>query len=252
MKILYTMLILVCLYACGRSGSQDSNHSDKTDTPEQSEELFITDEPLSEVSIDSQTWSVRNLNVGKFRNGEPIPQAKTKEEWKNAGVNRQPAWCFYNFDISNVDIYGRLYNFYAVTDSRGLAPDGWRIPTEQDFIKLHEYCGGRYDNLDDYNGISGYAKRMRSQKGWSNNYGGSNESGFSALPGGMCTYEGEFFDLGSSGHWWSSTRDTLGLNWQEWNSSSCISARVSIYDTDPFINRESGAEGRSVRCVKEN
>jgi uncharacterized protein (TIGR02145 family) len=238
--------------ACGNSELKDSNLHDEDGASEQSQGITIIDESLSEVQMDSQVWSNRNLNIGKFRNGDPIPEAKSPEEWKNAGKNRQPAWCAYKFDNSNIEKFGRLYNFYAVIDTRGLAPSGWRIPTEEDFKELHEYCGGKYENSDSFNGISGYAKRMRSKAGWNNNYNGSNECQFSALPGGMCTYDGGFLDKGSAGYWWSSTRDTLGLNWQEWNSSSCISARVSIYDTDPFINRDSGAEGRSVRCVKEN
>ena len=84
----------------------------------------------SSVKIGSQVWATENLNVDRFRNGDPIPQAKTAEEWQNAGNNQQPAWCYYNNDPKNGESYGKLYNWYAVNDRRGLAPQGWHIPSD--------------------------------------------------------------------------------------------------------------------------
>jgi hypothetical protein len=88
------------------------------------------------VTIGTQEWMTKNLDVSTFRNGDPIPEAKTNEEWKKAGEVGQPAWCYYDNDPANGANYGKLYNWYAVNDSRGLAPEGYRIPSFIDFDKL--------------------------------------------------------------------------------------------------------------------
>lgn len=82
------------------------------------------------VTIGNQVWMAENLNVDKFRNGDLILQAKTEEEWKKAGENKHPAWCYFDNDTANDAKYGKLYNWYAVNDPRGLAPAGWHIPTD--------------------------------------------------------------------------------------------------------------------------
>jgi len=87
----------------------------------------------NEVTIGNQVWMSQNLNVDKFRNGDPIPHAETREEWEKAGENRHPAWCYYDNDSANADKYGKLYNWYAVNDPRGLAPEGWKIPSHEDW-----------------------------------------------------------------------------------------------------------------------
>src|SRR5690606_1972585 len=74
------------------------------------------------ITIGNQVWMSENLNVDRFRNGEPIPQARSNEEWKKAGENHQPAWCYYQGDPNNDAKYGKLYNWYAIKDERGLAP----------------------------------------------------------------------------------------------------------------------------------
>ena len=94
------------------------------------------------VKIGTQEWTTKNLNVSAFRNGEPIPEAKTDEEWKKAAENKQPAWCYYNNDPENGTQYGKLYNFYAVKDPRGLAPKGWHIPADSAWGQLGKYLGG--------------------------------------------------------------------------------------------------------------
>ena len=80
-----------------------------------------------------------NLNVDKFRNSDPIPQAKTIAEWEAAGINKQPAWCYYDNDASNGEKYGKLYNWFAVNDTRGLAPIGYHIPTNKEWSLFVSY-----------------------------------------------------------------------------------------------------------------
>lgn len=93
------------------------------------------------VTIGSQIWMTKNLDVANFRNGDPIPEAKTDAEWKAAGENEQPAWCYYDNDTANGTKYGKLYNWYAVNDPRGLAPTGYHIPTDAEWTKLSDYLG---------------------------------------------------------------------------------------------------------------
>jgi uncharacterized protein (TIGR02145 family) len=85
---------------------------------------------IGEIIIGKQIWMTENLNLDKFQNGDSIPEARTIEEWMNACENKQPAWCYYNNDSTNGEKYGKLYNLFAVIDSRGLAPEGWHIPLD--------------------------------------------------------------------------------------------------------------------------
>lgn len=88
---------------------------------------------VEEVTIGEQIWMKRNLNVDRFQNGDLIPEAKTKKEWQKANESKQPAWCYYDNNSADADKKGRLYNWYAVSDQRGLAPAGWRIPTIEEW-----------------------------------------------------------------------------------------------------------------------
>ena len=94
------------------------------------------------VTIGTQVWTTKNLDVATFRNGDAIPEAKTNKEWEAAGENKQPAWCYYENNTANGTKYGKLYNWYAVVDSRGLAPTGYHIPTDDEWTVLSTYLGG--------------------------------------------------------------------------------------------------------------
>jgi uncharacterized protein (TIGR02145 family) len=148
-----------------------------------------------DVNIGTQVWTSKNLDVSTFRNGEPIPEAKSEKEWAKAGENKQPAWCYFDNDVQNGKKYGKLYNWYAVNDKRGLAPKGYHIPTGREWRELLNFLGGE--------GKAG--KKMKSKTGWNNSGNGSNSSGFNGLPGGYRSYSGYFGDIGGSGSWWSST-----------------------------------------------
>jgi uncharacterized protein (TIGR02145 family) len=110
----------------------------------------------SKVKIGDQTWMSKNLNVSTFRNGDSIQEAKTPEEWRKAIDNKKPAWCYYNNDPTNGQNYGKLYNWFAINDSRGLAPEGWRIPNKVDLEVFHTFLG------------EDYAPKIRSKKAWKN------------------------------------------------------------------------------------
>jgi uncharacterized protein (TIGR02145 family) len=84
-------------------------------------------------------WMAENLSTSKFRNGDNISQARNAAEWRRAGEKKQPAWCYYNFDPTNDGKYGKLYNWFAVNDSRGIAPNGWHIPSINEWENFTSY-----------------------------------------------------------------------------------------------------------------
>ncbi len=144
-----------------------------------------------EVKIGNQVWMAENLNVAKFKNGDLIPQVKTLEEFKKVSG---PAWCYYEFSEGNGLKYGKLYNWYAVNDPRGLAPIGWRIPKTDDFWLLLEFSPLNKSNLEKFGyKYSPISSEFRSKIGWGNI--GTNTSGFNALPAGKMVYN-EVYDHG--------------------------------------------------------
>ena len=187
---------------------------------------------FNEVKIGNQIWMTENLNVDKFKNGVSILQAKTAEEWQKASEKKQPAWCYYKYDSTNGKKYGKLYNWFAVNDPRGLAPKGWKIPSDDDWTQLTNFLGGK--------DIA--ATKMKSKSEWKNNGNGDNESGFTGLPGGHCFYLGTF--EGDNGYWWSSTEKDAYTSW----------ARVMTYSNKGLLGRyDYGKQyGFSVRCIKNN
>lgn len=150
--------------------------------------------------IGSQIWILSNLDTDHFQNGDIIAEAKTPEEWINANNKGIPAWCYYENNPSNGMNYGKLYNWHAVEDPRGLAPQGYRIPTDQDWQILMGELGGE--------SVAGY--KMKATEGWSNSGNGNNVSGFSALPGGDRNSKGWFLFQGYYGAWWSSSEEQPG------------------------------------------
>jgi uncharacterized protein (TIGR02145 family) len=185
------------------------------------------------VTIGKQVWSTKNLDVSKFRNGDPIPEAKTDEEWKRAGENKQPAWCYYNNEAANGSKYGKLYNWYAVNDPRGLAPAGYHIPSDAEWTILTDYLGGER--------VAG--GKMRTTTDWkAPNADASNSSGFSGLPGGNRNFNGAFNFIGEYGYWWSSTEG--GTN-NAWN-------RHLHYKSGDVDGSDDGKRrGFSVRCLRD-
>ncbi|MBM3160640.1 MAG: fibrobacter succinogenes major paralogous domain-containing protein [Bacteroidetes bacterium] len=184
------------------------------------------------VTIGTQVWMTKNLDVATFRNGDPIPEAKTAKKWKKAGKNKQPAWCYYNNDRVNGAKYGKLYNWYAVNDSRGLAPVGYHIPSDEEWIKLTDFLGG----------FEKAGTKMKSVNGWYDNGNGTNESGFSGLPGGRRHGFGPFYGIGDFGFWWSSTETSAGSAWGR---------GLSYDDGGVFRGADGKRSGFSVRCLRD-
>ncbi|MCX6150583.1 MAG: fibrobacter succinogenes major paralogous domain-containing protein [Ignavibacteriales bacterium] len=178
------------------------------------------------VKIGIQEWSVENLNVNRFRNGDLIPEAKTTEEWMASGENGNPVWCYYENDPVNGKKYGKLYNWYAVSDKRGLAPEGWHIPTYNEFITLERKVSNNGNVLKEIGQGAG-----------------TNTSGFSALLAGYREPHGNFTVLGDYTGFWSSTEHYDVTN----------AYYVYLWGNDNSINLFYGTKeyGFSVRCLKD-
>ena len=186
------------------------------------------------VTIGTQEWMAKNLNIGAFRNGEPIPEAKTKMHWEAAYKNEAAAWCYYNNNPANGKKFGRLYNWYAVNDPRGLCPDGWHVPRDKEWAVLVSSLGGE----------NSAGPKMKSSTGWNGGGSGNNSSGFTGLPGGERLYkDAGFYHIDNIGFWWSSTKND---KWNAWYRA--------LHYRYTLAGRDSGGmnTGFSVRCVRND
>jgi uncharacterized protein (TIGR02145 family) len=183
------------------------------------------------VTIGNQVWCSKNLEVSVFRNGDTIPEVKSAKDWKIAGKNKQPAWCYYNNQPENGEKYGKLYNWYAISDSRGIAPMGWHVPSDIEWVTLINFLGGE----------NTAGEKMKSKEGWVNNKC-SNRSGFAGLPGGARSANGKFNFLYKLANFWSSTE----LIEQEASNFYLHDDMDSFDKTHDYK-----ARGFSVRCIKD-
>ena len=182
-----------------------------------------------DVTIGVQTWASKNLNVSTYRNGDKIPQVQDDNAWAKLKTG---AWCYYENKTANGTTYGKLYNWYAVNDPRGLAPKGYHIPKDAEWTMLTDYLGG--DSMA--------GTKMKSTSGWKNNGNGTNSSGFNGLPGGYRGSYGDFNGIGFVGFWWSSSEGNTNDAWY----------RFLLNDAGN-VDRDGGSKrgGFSVRCIKE-
>jgi uncharacterized protein (TIGR02145 family) len=190
--------------------------------------------------IGNQEWITRNLDVDRFRNGDLITYIELDEEWEEAGQNGQPAWCYYDNDLENGKKYGKLYNWFAVNDPRGLAPEGYHVPSDEEWTSLVTYLGG----------VEIAVHKMKSVEGWDNCYedeevqnrNGDNSSGFNGLPGGYRIPNGSFYGIKDSAFFWSATENGLNYAWIR-----------SLYsndgDVDRYYDHYAKSFGTSIRCL---
>ena len=187
------------------------------------------------VEIGEQEWMVENLNMSTFRNGDPIPEAKTSEQWEKAAAEGQPAWCYYAMDSTNEDIYGKLYNWYAVNDTRGITPKGWHVPSDAEWQILIDFLGGE--------SFAGGKMKETGTAHWkSPNTGANNKSGFSAVSGGLRYSDGEYNDIGDDAYFWSSTEYDREYAWYR---------IMGYYFSNVYRNYYDKSHGLSVRCLRD-
>ena len=244
---------------------------------------------IKSVKIGNQEWMSENLNVDHFRNGDIIPEVKSKEDWEEAGKNGQPAWCYYENDPKNGEKYGKFYNWYAVNDPRGLAPEGWHIPSDGEWTEMINFLDAD-NNPDPQNEISqsGESARQSNIAGgmlkytgsdgddtyiyhpnrasaditnvreglWNSpNTGATNETGFSALPGGERSVSGKDNYISFQTSFWSSTelKEEEKTNIESWYKDDPIAWYWTIGYSRAAISRgilNQGC-GVNVRCVKD-
>lgn len=186
------------------------------------------------ITIGTQTWMAENLKVSRYQNGDSINVIPDATAWGN---QTSGAYCFFSNSSSKGATYGKLYNWLAVTDTRNICPTGWHMPTDAEWETLYAYLGG-------YVSETSHKLRETGITHWAYiNDGATNESGFTALPGGMRDYGGLFTDLGQMGFWWCSTPagDYYNLD------------AVYYYLDQSGVNQGTGSKlnGLSVRCVKD-
>ena len=178
------------------------------------------------VAIGNQCWFAENLRSDNYRSGAAIPGNLTDGEWKTTTAGAQAV---YENDPKRLSTYGRLYNWYAVNDARGLCPSGWHVPSDEEWTELTDGLGGEE--------VAG--KQLKTDS-----WGGTNASGFSAFPGGFRDYyNGYFFNLGDYGFWWSSS-PSGSYAWDRY----LVSSYSYVYRGSYYGVRG----GYSVRCVRDS
>jgi uncharacterized protein (TIGR02145 family) len=182
------------------------------------------------LKIGSQKWMTENLNVSRFRNGDSIPEVRSSGEWAQYGSEGKPACCIIQNDPGNAEKYGRLYNWFAVADTRGLAPAGWHVPSDIDWTRLTNFLGGGV--------LAAYKMKAPVITEQDNKTTGKN---FSGLPAGARKADGNFYGMGSYGYWWSTTE-----------MAETTSIRVLSYVICNINSFEFSKNcGLSVRCIKD-
>ena len=185
------------------------------------------------VLIGAQYWMAQNLEVTTYRNGDPIPYVTDATAWAALTTGATGAWCYYNNDPANGSLYGKLYNWYAVNDSRGLAPTGWHVPTDVEWTTLETTLGGAAGDKMKVAGTTRWAAP---------NTGADNSSGFASLPGGGRGSNGAFGDVGTNGNWWSST--VVG-------STEAFIRNLNSGNGNVSRNPYTKTYGFSVRCLRD-
>jgi len=185
------------------------------------------------VKIGNQWWLAENLKVTQYSNGDAIPNVTGSTEWENLSTG---AYCNYDNDVNNVDTYGRMYNWYAVDDSRNIAPEGWHVPSDAEWQILSDYLGGEW--------VAGGKMKVTGTEYWNSpNEGATNESDFSALPSGWRAGNSNFNDMGRYAYFWSSTEYGSSDSWYWY-----IYYKQSILFRSIYWSLRSGF---SVRCLRD-
>lgn len=186
------------------------------------------------IGIGSQIWMVQNLNVTHYLNGDPISNITDNTAWK---LTPSGAYCDYANDLGYSTTYGKLYNFFAVTDSRKIAPAGWHVPSDDEWDTLVRFVGGK--------AVAGTKLKEAGNTHWiSNNSDATNSYGFQGLPGGWRLNLGDYFYIHERGFWWTKSNDYLPGSFAHSNGMHKDSTSVTGYATITNF-------GLSVRCIKD-
>lgn len=181
---------------------------------------------IEEVTIGQQVWMKKNLDVVTFRNGDQIQEAKSNKEWETLNAKKQPAWCYYDNDPKNNQQFGKLYNWYAVADERGLAPAGWYLPSVDEWNVLLDFLGKRFEA----------GRKMITNEGFD-----AKSSGIRYGSEAFQHNQYKFSQKGEITYWWANTNSDLGKAGAAYVEFKTPLGRVGSFGKDM---------GFSVRCVK--
>ncbi|MDH4157576.1 MAG: fibrobacter succinogenes major paralogous domain-containing protein [candidate division Zixibacteria bacterium] len=237
--ILSVITTFVVLFVGGCDGDDKSVNPDP-------QPLTVTDidcNVYETVTIGTQVWMAENLKVTHYRNGDAIPNVTDNGAW--AGLSTG-ACCEYDNNIANSALYGRLYNWYSVADIRNIAPEGWHVASDAEWKQLEMYLGMDQADVDNV-GLrgtdeGGKLKETGTTHWASTNFGATNESGFTALPGGCRDQDSTFGCIGMTATFWSSTENI---------SSSAWGRDLGYLDSGTYRYSSFKENGFSVRCMKD-
>jgi len=195
------------------------------------------------VKIGDHEWFAENLKTTVYANGDEIPYSPTHESWRTEEMGMRRSYKKTE-EVMNVK-YGQLYNWYAVDDERGLCPSGWHVPSDEDWQDLEVFLGMSRADVsltgDRGSGELGIDTKLKAKSGWNNEGNGTDDFGFSALPGGYCGYDYRFHNAGYGGYWWSSS-PSGGFAWTRY---------LVIFNPGIFRDSRDPQDGRSVRCLRD-
>ena len=202
------------------------------------------------VQIGTQCWMKENLKTTTYQNGTPIPNVTGATAWHDLTT---AAYVWYDNDISWKNLYGGLYNWYATVDANGLCPTGWHVPTNYEWVALTNFIGGtgsphgnELKSCRQVNSPLGGGCNTTEHPRWEEDtyYGnyGTDDYGFSGLPGGTRSSDGPFSAIGNNGIWWPSTEVSSGIAWGRY---------LYFYAGDVTMYHDFKQEGFSVRCIRD-
>jgi len=225
--LIYSLIVVGFLFILINSCKKDE------DPPAEPERLVdIQGNKYAIVTIGTQTWMASDLRVKQLNDTTDIPHITNASQWENTSA---PAHCYYDNDSTEyADPYAILYNWFAVKTGK-LCPEGWHVPTNADWTTLIDFLGG-----EDTTG--GLLKEIGTDHWASPNVGATNVTGFTAIAGGYRNYDGPFYNMGTTGNWWSATEENPGYAWYR-----------TIHNNLTTVSNNNGLKqrGHSVRCVKD-
>ncbi|OFY62166.1 MAG: hypothetical protein A2V64_00860 [Bacteroidetes bacterium RBG_13_43_22] len=210
LAITVTLIVLFC--CSGSSRDQDGNS-------------------IGIIRIGTQLWMSENLDVSHFLNGDEITEARSPEGWVRMGIEKKPAWCYGVNNPDNSNGYGRLYNWYAVNDPRGLAPKGWHIASDEEWTQFIDFMGNEV-----------LAAMFMRGSGLSEEGNKPINTGIKFPPAGARNSNGGYLNPGSHGYWWSGT---------EVNGSDAWCRLLNYVQCNIYSLDFSKTAGLSVRCIKD-
>lgn len=224
---LFSLLVDIIFHLIAYPFHQFFNFPGEKVFSENPDQLVIENLQYKTIKLGSSSWLAENLSASTFKDGRSIIFAKNKKEWDSTIENNIPAYTYYNFDTSYESKYGKIYNYAVVADTVGIAPNGWEIPSKTDYYNLliknkieAEIESNKYGLPEEIEGEND-AEILRSNNTPWNNFEtdligeffpidkGTNETGFTALPGGL--YDDTFLGIINSSAWWGKEASVLKI-----------------------------------------